>query len=61
MEEVGFRVTPLEYFDEHEQFHAVAWDENEGMIMRSQRFDRQKDFQRGDLYYTSVIVDVRKP
>jgi predicted SAM-dependent methyltransferase len=58
---LGFRVTPLEYFDESEQFHAGSWDESEGLVTRSARFDHQKDFQRGDLYYTSLIVDARKP
>ena len=57
---IGFAVTPLEYFDADEKFHARPWDENEGMIMRSVRFDTQKDFQRGDLSYTSLIVDARK-
>ncbi len=61
MERVGFRVLPLEYFDQSEQFHAQPWDEREGLIMRSARFDTQKDFERGDLYYTSLIVDARKP
>jgi predicted SAM-dependent methyltransferase len=58
---VGFSVLPLEYFDQDEQFHAQSWDESEGLIMRSARFDTQKDFQRGELYYTSLIVDARKP
>jgi len=57
---LGFTITPLEYFDANERFHARPWDENEGMIMRSVRFDTQKDFQRGDLFYTSLIVDARK-
>jgi predicted SAM-dependent methyltransferase len=57
----GFSVTPLEYFDESEQFHARSWDESDGLVTRSVRFDRQKDFLRGDLYYTSLIVDARKP
>ena len=60
VESVGFSVTPLEYFDASEQFHAEPWDEKEGLIMRSVRFDTQKDFQRGDLYYTSLIIDARK-
>jgi predicted SAM-dependent methyltransferase len=58
---LGFRVTPLEYFDESEQFHAGSWDESDGLVTRSARFDHQEDFQRGDLYYTSLIVDARKP
>jgi predicted SAM-dependent methyltransferase len=61
LQRVGFSVLPLEYFDQNEQFHAQPWDESEGLIMRSVRFDTQRDFQRGDLYYTSLIVDARKP
>ncbi len=61
VEEVGFTVTPLEYFDRDEQFHAVPWDEREGLIMRSARFDTQKEFRRGDLNYTSLIIDAAKP
>jgi predicted SAM-dependent methyltransferase len=60
LQSAGFTVTPLEYFDAQEQFYAVPWDEKDGLIMRSARFDKQQDFQRGDLFYTSVIVDARK-
>jgi predicted SAM-dependent methyltransferase len=60
LKSVGFTTTPLEYFDAQEQFHAVAWDQNEGMIMRSVRFDTQQEFQRDGLFYTSLIVDARK-
>lgn len=59
--ETGFSVTPLEYFDRDEHFHAEPWDDREGLIMRSARFDTQKDFQRGDLHYTSLIIDASKP
>lgn len=57
---VGFVVTPLEYFDAEENFHAQPWDENEGMVMRSIRFDSQVEFQRDQMFYTSLIVDARK-
>lgn len=57
---VGFTTNPLEYFDAHEQFHALPWEENEGFIRRSARFDTQEDFRHGNLFYTSVIVDARK-
>jgi len=57
---VGFITRPLEYFDEHEEFHSVPWDENEGLIQRSVRFDSQQEFQRGSRFYTSVIIDARK-
>lgn len=56
----GFATTPLEYFDPQERFHALTWDQNEGMIHRSVRFDAQQQFQRDGLFYTSLIVDARK-
>ena len=60
LQSVGFTTTPLEYFDAQEQFHAAPWDEKDGLIQRSARFDTQQSFQRGDLFYTSLIVDARK-
>lgn len=60
LENAGFMTKPLEYFDAREQFHSSPWDENEGLIQRSCRFDNQTEFQRGDLFYTSVIIDARK-
>lgn len=60
LKSVGFSTTPLEYFDKKEQFHAVPWNQNEGMIHRSVRFDSQQAFQRDGLFYTSLIVDARK-
>lgn len=60
LESVGFSTTPLEYFDAEEQFHAVLWDEKDGLIQRSARFDTQAKFKRGDLFYTSIIIDGRK-
>ena len=58
---VGFRVTPLEYFDAKEEFHCYPWGEEDGLIRRSARYDQQERFKRGALYYTSLIVDARKP
>ena len=58
---VGFRVTPLEYFDAKEEFHCYPWKDEDGLIRRSARYDRQERFKRGALYYTSLIVDARKP
>ena len=60
LQSVGFQTTPLEYFDAQEQFHATAWDEKDGMILRSVRFDTQQTFQRDGLFYTSLIVDARR-
>jgi predicted SAM-dependent methyltransferase len=61
LERVGFEVSPLEYFDAQGQFHSCPWDEADGLIRRSARYDRQERFKRGALYYTSLIVDARKP
>ncbi len=61
LEEIGFHVTPLEYFDADGQFHHIPWDERDGHVFRSFRFDTQEAFRRGEMYYTSLIVDARKP
>jgi predicted SAM-dependent methyltransferase len=60
LENTGFVVDPLEYFDAQEEFHAQPWDENEGHVQRSIRFDSQTAFQRDQMFYTSLIVDARK-
>ena len=60
LQSAGFNTTPLEYFDAQEQFQVTSWDVNEGLIQRSVRFDTQQDFQRGSLFYTSLIVDAKK-
>lgn len=60
LQSAGFETTPLEYFDAQEQFHACAWDHNDGMIQRSLRFDTQQDFRRDNHFYTSLIIDARK-
>ena len=57
----GFRVTPLEFFDAKEEFHCYPWNEDDGLIRRSARYDRRERFKRGAVYYTSLIVDARKP
>jgi predicted SAM-dependent methyltransferase len=60
LKKIGFKVTPLEFFDKDEKFHAVYWDEKKGFISRSKRFDTQIKFQRENYYYTSLIVDAKK-
>jgi predicted SAM-dependent methyltransferase len=60
LESVGFRATPLEYFDAQETFHFFQWDEADGYIERSLRFDTQEEFKRDNLFYTSLIVDAKK-
>lgn len=55
----GFDVRLLEWWDEAGTFHAEPWDEREGFIYRSARFDhRNRD---GKLGFTSLIVDAIKP
>ena len=60
LEDVGFRVTPLEHFDAQGEFHTSPWDVVDGYISRSVRFDRRAEFEHGDVFYTSLIVDARK-
>jgi predicted SAM-dependent methyltransferase len=55
LEESGFRVNLLEYFDEEGKFHFNEWATNEGMIRRSKRFDERN--KNGLLNYTSLIMD----
>ena len=59
MEGAGFGIEPLEHFDEQGQFHAVDWSADDGYIRRSTRFYR--DFQFGEHFYTSLILDGIKP
>ncbi len=59
--EAGFtKIKPLEYFDESGQFHHLNWDPKQGKIKRSYKYDHQKRFKMGKLYYTSLIVDALK-
>lgn len=58
-EAVGFEVTLLEYFDERGTFREEEWSPADGRITRSARFD-SRNFA-GDLRYTSIILDARKP
>lgn len=58
-ESAGFEVKLLEYFDEDGEFHFTYWDENDGKIGRSLRFDtRNKD---GEIRMASLIIDAIKP
>ena len=55
LEDTGFRVEILEYWDEQRKFHIRHWNSEDGHICRSKRFDRRN--QAGSLNYTSLIVD----
>lgn len=58
LEEAGFNVNLLEYWDESGTFHFHEWDVKDGYIMRSKRFDSRN--QGEELKYTSLIVDAIK-
>jgi predicted SAM-dependent methyltransferase len=55
MNECGFECDLLEYWDEEGMFHHKEWSSDDGMIMRSLRFDKRN--VDGDPVYTSLIVD----
>lgn len=58
-EEAGFEVRMLEWWDENGNFHAESWDERDGFIYRSARFDhRNRD---GEYRFTSLIIDAVRP
>lgn len=56
---LGFKVSLLEYFDEHGNFHQSHWNAADGYIQRSMRFDARN--AGGKPIYTSIILDARKP
>ncbi|WP_242222339.1 SAM-dependent methyltransferase [Bacillus cereus group sp. BfR-BA-01380] len=58
-EEAGFEVKLLEYCDENGEFHYNDWNEKDGFIYRSKRFDHRN--QDGQLGFVSLIVDAVKP
>ncbi|MGD6966563.1 class I SAM-dependent methyltransferase [Rossellomorea vietnamensis] len=58
-EKAGFQVKLLEFCDEQGIFHYNEWDEKQGFIYRSKRFDHRN--QEGKLVFASLIVDAIKP
>lgn len=59
LEEVGFHIELLEYWDESGNFIMTEWDNDRGFIARSSRYDRRNT--SGPLNFTSLIVDAIKP
>lgn len=57
-ESAGFQVRILEYCDENVKFHYNDWNEKDGFIYRSKRFDHRN--QDGTLEFASLIVDAVK-
>lgn len=55
----GFAVRLLEWWDEDGVFHVEPWDEREGFIYRSARFDHRN--ADGEFGFTSLIIDAVKP
>jgi predicted SAM-dependent methyltransferase len=58
-EKAGFEVSLLEYCDENGDFHFVYWNEEDGKIGRSFRFDTRNSIDK--LGMVSVIIDAKKP
>ncbi|WP_439555377.1 class I SAM-dependent methyltransferase [Dyadobacter sp.] len=58
LQEIGFTVKPLEYFDEHGKFHKNPWNVEDGMVRRSADHDDRN--KGGKLGYTSLIIDAFK-
>jgi predicted SAM-dependent methyltransferase len=57
-EKAGFKAFPVEYWDEHGQFHQGYQDDENGYIKRSMLHDSRN--QAGKPIYTSLIMDFRK-
>ena len=58
-EQAGFEVELLEWCDENGDFHYKYWNESDGKIGRSLRFDtRNTDDKLG---MVSIIIDAKKP
>jgi len=59
LENSGFKIRLLEWFDEQGNFHYENWDAVDGFIERSTRFDQRN--QVNPTTYTSLIIDGIKP
>lgn len=58
-ESAGFDVSLLEYCDEDGNFHFTYWNEEDGKIGRSLRFDTRNSLEK--LGMVSLIIDAKKP
>ena len=58
-EAAGFDVELLEYCDENHDFHYTYWNERDGKIGRSFRFDTRNSEK--ELGMISIIIDAKKP
>lgn len=60
-EQAGFEVELLEYCDEAGDFHYKYWNDGDGHIGRSLRYDTRNSYEEGRLGMVSVILDAKKP
>lgn len=58
LESAGFKIKLLEYFDGDGKFHYSEWSPDDGMIIRSSRFDKRNAVRPNA--YASLIVDALK-
>lgn len=59
LENAGYKVRLLEWFDEQGKFHHEDWNVEDGLIRRSTRFDPRNSAT--PTAYTSLIIDASKP
>lgn len=59
LENAGYKVRLLEWFDEQGKFHQEDWNTEDGLIRRSTRFDQRNSVNPTS--YTSLIIDAIKP
>ncbi len=59
LEQAGYKVRLLEWFDEQGTFHQENWSADGGHVMRSTRFDPRNKVN--PTAYTSLIIDAIKP
>ena len=57
-EAAGYELELLEYCDEKGRFHYNEWDEKDGLIFRSKKFDPRN--QGDSLVFPSLIIDAVK-
>lgn len=57
--EAGFTTNLLEYCDERSRFHYKYWNENDGKIGRSFRYDTRNSLT--SLGMVSIVIDAHKP
>lgn len=54
LQDSGFKIQLLEYYNENKEFYYVDWNSDDGHILRSRRFDKRFN---EDLGYSSLIIE----